>query len=35
MARSARSAAVFVHPLAFAIDATRSALVKAGVSFHG
>ena len=32
-ARSARSDAVFVHPLAVAIDATRSALVKAGISF--
>jgi len=32
-ARSARSDAVLVHPLAVAIDATRSALVKAGISF--
>jgi len=32
-ARNARSDAVFVHPLAVAIDATRSALVKAGISF--
>jgi len=33
-ARSARSDAVLVHPLAVAIDATRSALVKAGISFR-
>jgi len=32
-ARSARSDAVLVHPLAVAVDATRSALVKARISF--